>query len=308
MTQLRINQGRSLLGGTMSILGGIGALVTVFVLVTVWLGIYTVDEGQRGIVKRWGSVNDVTMPGVHVKLPYVDTVDFIEVRERAFSMNLEAASKDPMELPIGVTVNWLVKADRVKDLYVQYGSLDQFEKRIIQPRLPDAVKGVTSLYTVNDLLRKRVEYRDASFKAFTDVMPDDVQITAFAVTNIGFPPEYTQAMKDKQVARETTETEAFKLQRQDLQAQQATQTASAQANANKLLADAEAYKIKQQGEAQAAAIAAMGKALTDNPRVIEYEKVKRWGGEFPSTFMGGENGANLLWSLPAQNTPAPAPR
>lgn len=281
--------------------GGGAVIVLIAALVTVWLGIYTVDEGERGIVKRWGQVVDVTSPGVHVKIPYIETVEDIEVRERSFSMNLEAASKDPMELPISVTVNWLVKVDKIKELYSQYGSLDQFEKRIIQPRLPDAVKGVTSTYTVNDLLRKRVEYRDQSFKAFIESMPDDVQITAFAVTNIGFPQKYTEAMRDKQVARENAETEAYKLQQQNLQAQQVTQTADAQANANKLLADAEAYKIKQQGIAQAEAIAAMGKSLTDNPRVIDYEKIKRWGGSFPSTFMGGESGVNTLWSLPAQS-------
>lgn len=283
-------------------LAGGGVIFAVLAaIVTIWLGVYTIDEGERGIVKRWGQVVDVTTPGVHVKIPYIETVEEIEVRERSFPMNLEAASKDPMELPISVAVNWFIKADKVKEVYVQYGSLEQFEKRIIQPRLPDAVKGVTSTYTVNDLLRKRVEFRDQSFKTFVELMPDDVQITSFAVTNIGFPPAYTKAMQDKQVARENAETEAFKLQQQNLQAQQTTQTADAQANANKLLSDAEAYKIKQQGVAQGEAIAAMGKALSDNPRVIEYEKVKRWEGSFPTTFMGGESGVNTLWSLPAKS-------
>jgi regulator of protease activity HflC (stomatin/prohibitin superfamily) len=274
--------------------------LAVVALLAVWLGVYRIDAGHVGIVKRFGNVIDVVDPGLHYKLPYADTVEEMEVRERAFSMDLEAASQDPLELPIKVTVNWLVKRAQVKDLYVQFGSLDQFEKRIILPRLNDAVKGVTSRYIVNDLLRKRVEYRDLSMKVFEERMPEDVQITGFSIVNIGFPPEYTKAIRDKQVAREQAETEKFVLDRQRLTSTQVTQSAEAQRDADKARADGRAYEIKVQGEAQADAIRIMGAALAQNPLVVEYKKVERWGGTFPSTFMGGDAGANTMWSLPGQ--------
>lgn len=262
------------------------------------LGVYRIDAGHVGIVKRFGNVINVVDPGLHFKLPYADTVEEMEVRERAFTMDLDAASQDPLELPVKVTVNWLVKRTHVKDLYVQFGSLEQFEKRIILPRLNDAVKGITSRYTVNDLLRKRVEYRDLSKKAFEERMPDDVQITGFSIVNIGFPPEYTKAIRDKQVAREQAETEKFVLDRQRLTSTQVTQSAEAQRDADKARADGRAYEIKVQGEAQADAIRIMGAALAQNPLVVEYKKVERWGGHFPTTFMGGDAGATTLWSLP----------
>jgi regulator of protease activity HflC (stomatin/prohibitin superfamily) len=280
------------------------------VLGIVWMGIYRIDAGHVGIVKRFGNVIDVVDPGLHVKIPYADTVEEMEVRERAFTKELAAASQDPLELPITVTVNWLVKRDHVKDLYIQFGSLEQFEARIIQPRLNDAVKGVTSGYTVNDLLRKRTEYRDRSQEAFAARMPEAIQITGFSIVNIGFPPEYTKAIRDKQVAREQAETERFVLERQKLTSTQVTQTAMAQRDADKARADGKAYEIKVQGEAQAEAIRIMGEALAKNPLVVEYKKVERWGGTFPTTFMGGDQGARLLWSLPGSGPqgaqPAPA--
>jgi regulator of protease activity HflC (stomatin/prohibitin superfamily) len=281
-------------------------VLAVVAMLAVWLGVYRIDAGHVGIVKRFGNVIDVVDPGLHYKLPYADTVEEMEVRERAFSMDLDAASQDPLELPIKVTVNWLVKRAQVKDLYVQFGSLDQFEKRIILPRLNDAVKGVTSRYIVNDLLRKRVEYRDLSMKVFEERMPEDVQITGFSIVNIGFPPEYTKAIRDKQVAREQAETEKFVLDRQRLTSTQVTQSAEAQRDADKARADGRAYEIKVQGEAQADAIRIMGAALAQNPLVVEYKKVERWGGTFPSTFMGGDAGANTMWSLPGQGQPATA--
>lgn len=284
--------------------------IVVLTLLTLFLGVYRIDAGHVGIVKRFGNVVDVVDPGLHVKIPYADTVEEMEVRERAFSMNLDAASQDPLELPITVTVNWLVKRSNVKDLYIQFGSLQQFEARIIQPRLNDAVKGVTSGYTVNDLLRKRTEYRDLSQKTFAARMPDDVQITGFSIVNIGFPPEYTKAIRDKQVAREQAETEQYVLDRQRLTTTQVTQTAMAQRDADKARADGRAYEIKVQGEATADAIRIMGEALAKNPLVVEYKKVERWGGHFPTTFMGGDAGSQTLWSLPGLTaTPAaPTPR
>jgi regulator of protease activity HflC (stomatin/prohibitin superfamily) len=282
-------------------LAGLGAALAALI---VWLGVYRIDAGHVGIVKRFGNVIEVVDPGLHFKWPYADTVEEMEVRERAFTMDLDAASQDPLELPIKVTVNWLVKRSQVKDLYIQFGSLDQFERRIILPRLSDAVKGVTSRYVVNDLLRKRTEYRDQSKRAFEERMPDDVQITGFSIVNIGFPPEYTKAIRDKQVAREQAETERFILERQRLTSTQVTQSAEAQRDADKARADGRAYEIKVQGEAQAEAIRIMGAALAQNPLVVEYRKVERWTGTFPTTFMGGDVGANTLWSMPGAGQPA----
>ncbi|MBU2533179.1 MAG: prohibitin family protein [Alphaproteobacteria bacterium] len=295
------------LGANIGALSWIPLVLIVGVLSIIWMGIYRIDAGHVGIVKRFGNVIDVVDPGLHVKIPYADTVEEMEVRERAFSMKLDAASQDPLELPITVTVNWLVKREEVRDLYIQFGSLDQFEKRIIQPRLNDAVKGITSGYTVNDLLRKRTEFRDTSQSAFAARMPNDIQITGFSIVNIGFPPEYTKAIRDKQVAREQAETEKYVLDRQRLTTTQVTQTAMAQRDADKARADGRAYEIKVQGEAQADAIRIMGEALASHPLVVEYKKVERWGGTFPTTFMGGDAGAQTLWSLPGSgNAPRPA--
>jgi len=290
----------------MPVLGiGAGALaiIALIVLSIVWMGIYRIDAGHVGIVKRFGNVIDVVDPGLHVKIPYADTVEEMEVRERAFTKELAAASQDPLEIPITVTVNWLVKRNNVRDLYVQFGSLAQFEQRIILPRLNDVVKGVASNYTVNDLLRKRTEYRDRSQQAFAARMPDDIQITGFSVVNIGFPPEYTKAIRDKQVAREQAETEKFVLERQKLTSTQVTQSAEAQRDADKARADGRAYEIKVQGEAQAQAVRILGQALAANPLVVDYKKIEKWSGTFPTTFMGGEQGVNMLWQLPAGGPP-----
>ena len=107
-------------------------------------------------------------------------------------------------------------------------------------------------------------------------------------------------------AGEQAETERFVLERQKLTTTHVTQTAMAQRDADKARADGRAYEIKVQGDAQAEAVRVLGQSLASNPLVIEYRKIEKWHGTFPTTFMGGEQGVNMLWSLPGGGPPPAA--
>jgi uncharacterized membrane protein YqiK len=60
-------------------------------------------------------------------------------------------------------------------------------------------------------------------------------------------------------------------------------------------AKAEAEAIRMIGIANAGKIKAMADAIAANPQVIEYEQVKRWKGEVPTTVMG--EGQSILWNM-----------
>ena len=49
---------------------------------------YTVDEGNVGIVKRFGEATQQDNPGLHVKIPFVDTI----VKGDQLSQSISAAS------------------------------------------------------------------------------------------------------------------------------------------------------------------------------------------------------------------------
>jgi regulator of protease activity HflC (stomatin/prohibitin superfamily) len=44
--------------------------------------IYTVNEGHIGIVKRFSEAKEQVNPGLHFKVPFIDSVEEIEVRTR----------------------------------------------------------------------------------------------------------------------------------------------------------------------------------------------------------------------------------
>lgn len=277
------------------------AVVGLFVLVSAWLAAFNTQAGTVDIVLRWGAPVRVTDPGLNFKIPFVETRHTVELRERAFTKTYESASRDPMELNVSVALNWAINKEHVVQMYNQFGHLDQFEQRIIAPRLPDAVKAVVSRFAVNELLTKRNELRDQAKAAALAVIPQQIMtITGFAVTNVEFPKAYTQQIAAVQVAREAANAQEQELRKQNFKAQEIFNSAKAQADATKAQADAEAYSIAIKGKAQLDIQQRQAEILKSNPLLIEWERAVRLvPGVLPHTFVGGDGSAALMFQLGA---------
>lgn len=278
----------------------IGA-VGLFVLISAWLAAFNTQAGTVDIVLRWGAPVRVTEPGLNFKIPFVETRHTVELRERAFAKTYESASRDPMELNVSVALNWAINKEHVVQMYNQFGHLDQFEQRIIAPRLPDAVKAVVSRFAVNELLTKRNELRDQAKAAALAVIPQQIMtITGFAVTNVEFPKAYTQQIAAVQVAREAANAQEQELRKQNFKAQEVFNSAKAQADATKAQADAEAYSIAIKGKAQLDIQERQAAILKSNPLLVDWERAVRLvPGVLPHTFVGGDGSAALMFQLGA---------
>jgi regulator of protease activity HflC (stomatin/prohibitin superfamily) len=270
-------------------------------LLALWMSAFNTQAGTVDIVLRWGAPVRVTEPGLNFKIPFAETRHTVELRERAFVRTYESASRDPMELKVEVALNWAVNKEHVVQLYNQFGDLDQFEQRIIAPRLPDAVKAVVSRFAVNELLTKRNELRDQARAGAFAVIPQQIMtITGFAVTNVEFPKAYTQQIAAVQVAREAANAQEQELRKQNFKAQETFNTAKAEADATKAQADAEAYAIMIKGKAQLDIQERQAAILKANPLLIDWERAVRLvPGVLPQTFVGGDGSAALMFQLGA---------
>ena len=277
------------------------AAVGFIVLLSAWLAAFNTQAGTVDIVLRWGAPVRVTEPGLNFKIPFAETRHTVELRERAYTKTYESASRDPMELNVTVALNWAVNKEHVILMYNQFGSLDQFEQRIIAPRLPDAVKAIVSRFAVNELLTKRNELRDQARAAALAVIPQQIMtITGFAVTNVEFPKAYTQQIAAVQVAREAANAQEQELRKQNFKAQEVFNSAKAQAEATKAQADAEAYSIAIKGKAQLDIQERQAAILKSNPLLIDWERAVRLvPGVLPHTFVGGDGSAALMFQLGA---------
>ena len=107
-----------------------GALLALTILMTLFI----VPEGHVAVVKRFGEATHQVEPGLHWKVPFVDTITEIEVRTRRAQEELASATDEQMPVRASVSVNWTVNKSLAIDLFRQYGGLDQFENRILEPR------------------------------------------------------------------------------------------------------------------------------------------------------------------------------
>ena len=59
---------------------GVGVIIALVLVVVLSMeAFYIVQPAERGVVKRFGAYHTVTSPGPHLKLPFVDTVDVVNV-------------------------------------------------------------------------------------------------------------------------------------------------------------------------------------------------------------------------------------
>jgi regulator of protease activity HflC (stomatin/prohibitin superfamily) len=266
-------------------------IIIVFVMVIgVWSSIYTVNEGHIGIVKRFSEAKEQVNPGLHFKIPFIDSVEEIEVRTRKNEERMASSTKEQMPVTITVSVNWTVDKTAALDLYRQYGGLSQFENRILDPRFRAATKDVIPRYDAEKLIQDRASAIQAIEANFIEEMKDfPVSVDNIQIENIKLPAKYLTSIETKQTEKNLADAEKHKLARQNLEAQRDVNTAKAKADGIRLIAIAEAESIRIRGLAEAESITAKAKALGNNPLIVKLTEAQNWDGKLPATMLGGQN-------------------
>lgn len=268
---------------------------------------YTVKEGHVGIVKRFGAAINQTNPGFHVKIPFIDSVEEMEVRTRKNTESSTAATSEQMPITADVSINWTVTKSAAIDLFINYGGLDQFENRILDPKLRQASKATLSKYSAEQLIQNREAARSEMQEMFTGLVSDlPISVDSGQIEDIKLPQKYLKSIEQKQTEKNLAAAEEHKLARQKLESQQKVQTAEAERDAKKAEADGIAYKIRTEAEAEAEsieikglaeaeAIKAKAKALKNNPLIVQLTHEQQWDGKLPTTVMGSDQ--NILWNM-----------
>ena len=255
--------------------------------------VYTVEEGHVGIVKHWSEAVRQETPGLHFKLPIAQTVEEMEVRTRKNVEKLNAATDEQMPVTATVSVNWTVDTVEALSLYKRYGGLEQFESRILDPRLRSASKTAISKYTAEALIKDRqVAIADIAARLTEAMSRFPVSLDSVQIEDINLPKIYLDSIEAKQTAKNLADAEQFKLNRQDLEAQRDVNIKKATAQGIELVSIQKAAAIEREGLAEAASIEAKGKALRDNPLIVQLTHEQQWNGSLLTTAFGGN--ANLL--------------
>lgn len=288
-----------------------GIAAGVFTLMIVGLTIafgswYTVDQGERAVLTRWGAVvDDKIGPGLHWKTPWIEDATKLEVStQKSVYDNMEAYSRDQQPAHFKISVNWHVPADRVGEVYWRYGGdLDGLVDRLLDRHVPQQSKNVFGRYNAITLIQDRNTFNQDVLKALlASVEGQPIVVESVQVEDVQFSQDYIAAVKARMIA----EVEVQKLKQQEeqqkVQAEITVINANAEAQARVARAEAEAKAVQLNGEAHAAAIKAQAEALSQNPGLVLLRQAEKWDGKLPVQMI--PNSALPFLSLQAPSVPA----
>lgn len=271
----------------------------------------TVPVGSTGILLTFGKVEEgkALSEGLHMKIPLVQRIVSMDNRVKKLELNTEAFSKDIQTVSATLAVNYRLQAEKSFAIYKTHGT--QYEQNIIVPATHEVLKSVCAQYTAEELISKRAES--------SDMMRDEldaklsgmgITVTDFNIIDFDFSDEFINAVEAKQVAEQVkkkaatenetaiaqaerekqvsikqSEAEAERVRIEaEAQAQSTLIAAQAQADAVKLAADAEAYRLENEG-----------KYVTNS--LIDKILAENWDGKLPNVVGGDVKGILNVDSL-----------
>lgn len=277
-------------------LSGFAALVALSILFGSW---FTIDQGERGVILRYGAVAGTADPGLGFKLPLIDSVVRISVQSKAMVYEkMEAYSRDQQPADIRLSVNYRIPADRVETVYANYGGEDGLLSRLIERKVFEETKTVFGRFNAVTAIQERGRLNSEVAAAIQESIAGPVLIESVQIENIDFSEAYEASIEQRMLAEVEVQRLRQNAEREKVQAEiTVTQAraqadarraeAQAQADAVRLAAQAESEAIKLRGEAEAEAIKARGDALKDNPGLVSLTQAEKWDGQLPRTMLPG---------------------
>jgi regulator of protease activity HflC (stomatin/prohibitin superfamily) len=259
----------------------VSAVVGIVALVTIFSSFYTVDQGERAVVLRWGEAQSIAGPGGHFKIPFVQDVRKIKTRvqcvEWSGAKKMQAYSKDqqPAELSLKVCYQPNTDDKSIIDLYSNYRDVDGYASAIITPNALESTKAVFGNYDAVTSIQSRARLNTDIVAKLTS-LKGPVLIQSVQLQNVKFSNAYEDSVEDRMKAQVEVEKFAQNKEREQLQAEIKVIQAKATAEA-----------IRQRGEAEAAAIKARGDALRENPNLVKLIAAEKWDGKLPATQVPG---------------------
>ena len=269
-----------LLGGTL--------LAGTFLIMAIFGGFYTVSEGMRGVILRNGSLIGTAQPGFGYKLPFVDSVVNISVQDTyARYEKVPVYSQDQQAAEVTISVSYRIIADRVGDVYRQYGGQEGLVDRLITRKVFEQFKIVFGKYTAISAIQERGRLGTDTSQAIISSIDGPLVITSVQIENVDFSNAYEKSVEDRMLAEVAVAKENQNLSREKVLANIKVTQAQAEADSILAKAKAEAESIELRGQAEAKAITARTEALKNNAALIDLVTAERWDGKLPTTMLPG---------------------
>ncbi|MCL1867423.1 MAG: prohibitin family protein [Paludibacter sp.] len=225
-------------------------IVGFFVLIILFGSFFTVNTGERGVILRFGSLHSIANEGLNVKLPFIDRVERMSIRDRKLSVNIEVSSSDIQTIGVDVGLVYALDPQKVGQIYQRYGA--NIEETLLRPALSEKINAIIAEYPIETFVEKRAEISSRINTAFSSqIAGSGIVVKDLLIVNHDFSNEFNKAIEDKKIAEQGALTAKFTLEKMKL--------------------EAEAQKIKQ---------------ASLSPMVLQEMAINKWDGKLPTYFSG----------------------
>jgi regulator of protease activity HflC (stomatin/prohibitin superfamily) len=246
----------------------IGVVIATLVVVAGSVGI--VGAGQRGVLLRFGAVTgEIKEEGLYFKVPFAEQVVLMSTQIQKYSAPASSSSKDLQVVTTEVTLNYQLNAASVGETY--RNMRQDYENRVIQPFIQEAVKSTTANFDAEQLITQRprvkAELQDLITKRLA---PLGIEVVELSITDFRFTQVFQDSIEAKVKAVQQALEAENALRRVGFEAQQAIVKATAEAKGLELQ--------KVQITAQ----------LLDLRRIeVQGRAVEKWNGVMPTVVTSG---------------------
>lgn len=262
---------------------GVAIIATIVLL---FMSMYQIKEQEQAVVVTFGRAQEVTEPGLHFKVPFVQKVKKVNTTIQGFPMGFRLVDKRGNTFSEGTTdypeeslmitsdynfvnIDFFVEYKFANPVATLYASEDPVG--ILKNVCQSCIRSTISAYTVDDVLTNGKNEIQAVIKAriTEELSKQDIGIQLVNITiQDSEPPteDVMQAFKAVETAKQQKETiinEANKYRNEKLP--------EAQAKADGVVKEAEAQKAQRINEAtaQVARFSAMYEEYVKNPGITK---------------------------------------
>jgi regulator of protease activity HflC (stomatin/prohibitin superfamily) len=213
-------------GSAKKMLLGAGAILA---LVVLWGAVGTVGAGERGVLLHFGAVTGRNFgEGLYFKIPFVHQVVLMSTQIQKYSAPATSSSKDLQVVSTEVTLNYQLGADQVGEIYRTMRR--DYENRVIQPYIQEAVKSTTANYNAEELITRRPAVKDALQELMSERLgPLGIRVVQLSITDFQFSAAFQQAIEAKVTAVQRALEAENALRRVEFEAKQKITQATAEA-------------------------------------------------------------------------------
>jgi prohibitin 2 len=242
-------------------------LFVILILIFMFKIYIVVDPGEKAVIfnKATGNLRVTPNEGFYFLVPLIEQPTVYDMRARTYTMSiatlegelkgddsLQALTSDGQNVLLDISVRYHPDADNLDKLHRRLGV--DYVNKVLRPQVRSIVRMIVSEYPVLDVYSgKRMLIQSEIEKSLRESFKKNFIICEeVLLRNVQFSTEFQQAIENKQIAQQQAQAMKYVLEKQEMEKTRKIIEATG---------EAEALRLK-------------GKALAENPLLVQYEYIK----------------------------------